>query len=289
MSQTTRVESATGRGNGNRAPAGLTVRDAAFEVMRRHGLTTIFGNPGSTEIPFLTDLPTDLTLRARSARGLGGRDGDRLRTGPRRAGVRQPPHGGRSRQRDQRDRQRPRLPRPARDRGRPAGSPADRVRAVPHRASARAAGRRVSGLASAAGPRPGRARRDRARLPRGGGGARPGAGRGADGRLARAGRRARRRGPGRVLRPHSVAPPRFANSRTCSPAAECAGAGRRARPRPEDWDAVVALAERLALPGLAGAVQPPRRLPAGSRAVRRPPALAAAADARCRWPATTSC
>ncbi len=62
MSQTSGVEPATGRGNGNRAPAGLTVRDAAFEVMRRHGLTTIFGNPGSTEIPFLTDLPTDLTF-----------------------------------------------------------------------------------------------------------------------------------------------------------------------------------------------------------------------------------
>jgi benzoylformate decarboxylase len=40
--------------------AGRTVRDAAFDVMRGHGLTTIFGNPGSTEISFLTDLPSDL-------------------------------------------------------------------------------------------------------------------------------------------------------------------------------------------------------------------------------------
>jgi len=48
-------------GNGAGRPlAGETVRDAAFEVMRRHGLTTIFGNPGSTEISFLTDLPPDL-------------------------------------------------------------------------------------------------------------------------------------------------------------------------------------------------------------------------------------
>jgi len=31
-----------------------------FETMRRFGLTTIFGNPGSTEIPFLTDLPDDI-------------------------------------------------------------------------------------------------------------------------------------------------------------------------------------------------------------------------------------
>ena len=36
-----------------------TVRDAAFDVMRQFGMTTIFGNPGSTEIPFLTDLPPD--------------------------------------------------------------------------------------------------------------------------------------------------------------------------------------------------------------------------------------
>lgn len=38
----------------------MNVRDATFEVMRRLGLATIFGNPGSTEIPFLTDLPDDL-------------------------------------------------------------------------------------------------------------------------------------------------------------------------------------------------------------------------------------
>jgi benzoylformate decarboxylase len=54
-------EGAALEGNGaGRVLAGQTVRDAAFEVMRRHGLTTIFGNPGSTEIPFLTDLPPDL-------------------------------------------------------------------------------------------------------------------------------------------------------------------------------------------------------------------------------------
>jgi benzoylformate decarboxylase len=38
----------------------MDVRDATFEVMRRVGMTKIFGNPGSTEIPFLTDLPEDL-------------------------------------------------------------------------------------------------------------------------------------------------------------------------------------------------------------------------------------
>src|SRR5947209_9250585 len=61
MSQTTGVEPGARQGNGRGLlAAGRTVRDAAFEVMRRHGLTTIFGNPGSTEISFLTDLPSDL-------------------------------------------------------------------------------------------------------------------------------------------------------------------------------------------------------------------------------------
>src|SRR5579863_1033591 len=41
-----------------RAPA--SVRDATFDVMRRFGMTTIFGNPGSTEVSFLTDLPDDI-------------------------------------------------------------------------------------------------------------------------------------------------------------------------------------------------------------------------------------
>ena len=37
-----------------------TVREAAFDVLRSRSLTTIFGNPGSTEVPLLTDLPDDL-------------------------------------------------------------------------------------------------------------------------------------------------------------------------------------------------------------------------------------
>jgi benzoylformate decarboxylase len=37
-----------------------TVRDAAFDVFRRRGLTTLFSNPGSTEVPFLAGLPADL-------------------------------------------------------------------------------------------------------------------------------------------------------------------------------------------------------------------------------------
>ncbi|WP_369370017.1 thiamine pyrophosphate-binding protein [Promicromonospora sp. Populi] len=36
-----------------------TVREAALDVLRAHGMTTIFGNPGSNELPFLADLPDD--------------------------------------------------------------------------------------------------------------------------------------------------------------------------------------------------------------------------------------
>lgn len=37
-----------------------TVRDVTIDVLRRHELTTVFANPGSTEVPFLTGLPEDL-------------------------------------------------------------------------------------------------------------------------------------------------------------------------------------------------------------------------------------
>jgi benzoylformate decarboxylase len=40
-----------------------TIRDATFDVLRQYGLTTIFANPGSTEVSLLTDLPEDLDFR----------------------------------------------------------------------------------------------------------------------------------------------------------------------------------------------------------------------------------
>jgi benzoylformate decarboxylase len=36
-----------------------TVRDATFDLFRAHGMTTFFGNPGSTELPMLADFPDD--------------------------------------------------------------------------------------------------------------------------------------------------------------------------------------------------------------------------------------
>src|ERR1700745_557104 len=38
-----------------------TVREATLELFRAHGMTTIFGNPGSTELPMLAALPEDFT------------------------------------------------------------------------------------------------------------------------------------------------------------------------------------------------------------------------------------
>ncbi len=54
-----------------------SVRDAAFELFRRHGMTTIFGNPGSTELPMLGPLPDDFryVLGLQEAVAVGMADG----------------------------------------------------------------------------------------------------------------------------------------------------------------------------------------------------------------------
>jgi benzoylformate decarboxylase len=36
-----------------------TVREASFDLFRAHGMTTVFGNPGSTELPMLAEFPDD--------------------------------------------------------------------------------------------------------------------------------------------------------------------------------------------------------------------------------------
>jgi benzoylformate decarboxylase len=42
--------------NPNRSP---TVRDAVLSFLREAGITTIFGNPGSTELPLVRHFPSD--------------------------------------------------------------------------------------------------------------------------------------------------------------------------------------------------------------------------------------
>jgi benzoylformate decarboxylase len=46
------------KNDGNRH-ATTTIREATFDLFRAHGMTTIFGNPGSTELPMLADFPSD--------------------------------------------------------------------------------------------------------------------------------------------------------------------------------------------------------------------------------------
>jgi benzoylformate decarboxylase len=54
-----------------------TVRDAAFELFRKHGMTTIFGNPGSTELAMLGPFPEDFhyVLGLQEAVAVGMADG----------------------------------------------------------------------------------------------------------------------------------------------------------------------------------------------------------------------
>lgn len=60
-----------------------TVREATLDLLRSLGMTTVFGNPGSTEIPFLNDFPDDFTyiLGLQEASVLGMADGYAQGTG----------------------------------------------------------------------------------------------------------------------------------------------------------------------------------------------------------------
>jgi benzoylformate decarboxylase len=65
-------------GNGATAPGDAsTVREATYDLLRAHGITTMFGNPGSTELPFLKDFPDDFTyvLALQEAVAVGMADG----------------------------------------------------------------------------------------------------------------------------------------------------------------------------------------------------------------------
>lgn len=54
-----------------------TVREATLEMLRARGMTTVFGNPGSTELPMLTDFPSDFryVLGLQEATVVGMADG----------------------------------------------------------------------------------------------------------------------------------------------------------------------------------------------------------------------
>ena len=54
-----------------------SVREAAFDILRARGMTTVFGNPGSTELPMLADFPEDFSyvLALQEAVAVGMADG----------------------------------------------------------------------------------------------------------------------------------------------------------------------------------------------------------------------
>jgi benzoylformate decarboxylase len=54
-----------------------SVREASFELFREHGMTTMFGNPGSTELAMLAEFPEDFTyvLGLQEAVAVGMADG----------------------------------------------------------------------------------------------------------------------------------------------------------------------------------------------------------------------
>lgn len=60
-----------------------TVREATFDLFRKQGMTTMFGNPGSTELPMLQDFPDDFRyiLGLQEAAVVGMADGYAQATG----------------------------------------------------------------------------------------------------------------------------------------------------------------------------------------------------------------
>ena len=60
-----------------------SVQEATYELLRRLGLTTIFGNPGSTELSFLKNFPPDFqyVLALQEASAVAMADGYAQATG----------------------------------------------------------------------------------------------------------------------------------------------------------------------------------------------------------------
>jgi benzoylformate decarboxylase len=60
-----------------------TVREVTYDLFRKHGMTTMYGNPGSTELPMLKDFPDDFdyVLGLQEASVVGMADGHAQVTG----------------------------------------------------------------------------------------------------------------------------------------------------------------------------------------------------------------
>ncbi|MGY4501042.1 hypothetical protein ACVWYH_004973 [Bradyrhizobium sp. GM24.11] len=63
--------------NGKTGNKSVTVKQATLDLLRAFGIKKVFGNPGSTELPFLSDWPDDIdyVLALQEASAVGMADG----------------------------------------------------------------------------------------------------------------------------------------------------------------------------------------------------------------------
>lgn len=66
-----------GKSFGKTGSKSVTVKQATLDLLRSFGITKVFGNPGSTELPFLSDWPDDIdyVLALQEASAVGMADG----------------------------------------------------------------------------------------------------------------------------------------------------------------------------------------------------------------------
>ena len=104
------------------AGASVTVKQATLDLLRAFGIKKVFGNPGSTELPFLSDWPDDIdyVLGLQEASVVGMADGYAQAT--RNAGFVNLHSGGRPRQRARQHLHRAPQPDTAGDHRGPAGA-----------------------------------------------------------------------------------------------------------------------------------------------------------------------
>ena len=118
-----------------------TVREAVVCLLRELGMTTVFGNPGSTELPMFRDFPDDFRYVLGLQEVRRRRHGRWLRASDAQRGARQPALGGRRRSRDGQHLHRLQESHAARHHRRAAGALDPSLRAVPVRDAGHGAAR----------------------------------------------------------------------------------------------------------------------------------------------------
>ena len=147
------------------AASQVTVRAAVIELLRSLGLTTIFGNPGSTELPMFRDFPDDFRYVTRAARIRRDRHGRWLRASYAQRGADQPAFRGWCRSRDGQHLHGLQESHAARDHGGAAGALDPAVRAVPVLVASHRSAETLRQMGQRAGTGRRRTCCDRTRLP----------------------------------------------------------------------------------------------------------------------------